>query len=301
MEIGSFSLLLPNLFVGLSKRSRLLRPHSDAFADLGYEPFKFEGAYTTSGGIVNPDLIMTSLVVGNTLIIEWTENKEVDLRKQKQISKYSSITLDEVKTIMAVPVAAARSHDIALIVSETGKEPYREYLEEQDLCMPTLVLNEDESGYEISKYCYKFGEEKTNTFFSEGLKFSRIPQRYLQFPLDSKISMDIVAPLVIRHLISLIVKEECEFTIESFCNGYIPIWDTIEKDKQRNIKNATRQVLADLIKKKVGKALLARGKTATWEIIGIDYFKDRQRSVQTALNNFVAIIRKSSYSIPLFE
>ena len=43
MATNSFSHLLPNLFIGLCKGSRLLRPYSIQFKnELGYTIFKFE-------------------------------------------------------------------------------------------------------------------------------------------------------------------------------------------------------------------------------------------------------------------
>lgn len=301
MATESFSVLLPNLFVGLSKRSRYLKPYSEEFFALGYVPFKFEGAYQIDRGTINPDLIMISSVTGNTLIIEWSEGTQINERKQKQWDRYIHISTDDVATIMAVPVEAAQSFDVTCIVSTQGTQVYAEHFSQNNLNMPMLVFDCKSKEYRLNLTNNSFKASGLNSFFAKTIHFERIPHRYLQFPLDGQLKKVVVVPMVVRHLIALLAREESEFTLDDFCAGYIPIWRMIDSHKQRNIRSATRCVLADIATNKVGKQLIKRGSPPSWEITGVQFFKEKFRAVKTALNEFVVKESGQPFQESLFQ
>ena len=125
-------------------------------------------------------------------------------------------------------------------------------------------------------------------FFTEGIKLRRIPLHYLPIQLD-QISVQSIVTFVIRHLMSMLIKDIQEFSIEEFCEGYIPVWSFIDIKKQNQIKKVTKEVLNDLIKNPIGKDILVRiaDNPPKWKIRSDFNVKRKSKSLVKALEDFI--------------
>lgn len=301
LENRTFSLLLSNLFIGLCKGSRILQNYSKVFNnDLGYEIFKFEPSFTSSAGRVNPDVIIISDKVKNTLIVEWTEASSVGDDKMNQLNRYSKITNNDLVNVAAIPITSVQTYDTMLIVLPDSFINFDSFLKSRHIEFPILTFEIQTDQYFLDKRSSSFRENKTNEFFTNGIKIQRIPLHYLPIQLD-QISIQSIVTFVVRHLISLIIKGVPEFSIEEFCEGYIPVWKFIDLVKQSQIKKVTKKVLSDLIKKPIGANILIRivENPPRWEIKDDFNIKVRKKSVIKSLEEFIKEEKGETYQLEI--
>jgi hypothetical protein len=291
----SFSLLLPNLFIGLCKGARNLGDYSRIFKEeLGYLIFKFEPSFKTFvAGRINPDVIIISNNVENTLIIEWTESSHVNEDKKRQIDRYSRLSRDDLINIVAIPINSAKTHDIILITLPNSVSSYSEYMKLRNLRFPILDFTIQESNYCLEKKENDFEESRTNKFFTDGIKIQRIPLHYIPIPLDNFSSKSIVT-LVIGHLVSLLIKGVQEFSIGEFCEGYISAWDFIDIKKQSKLMKATTGLLNELARRPIVNQIIARigDNPPKWKIKDEIDIRKKMKSIQKALNSFIVDIKE---------
>lgn len=299
MVTNCFSHLLPNLFIGLSKGSHQLRPYSQEFKKLGYTVFRFEPFFPISSGEkTNPDAVIISKRLGNTIIIEWTEAKAVHDDKRKQLPRYSKIKRSDLTDVLAVPQTAAKNHDVSVIISPIASESFTSFLKQNNLTFPLLEFSEVKNEFRLTKSLFDFAESNTNEFFSKPMNFLRIPRRYLPFSLDD-ISHKQLVPHIITHLLSLLRKGTKEFTIDVFCSRYIPAWDFVDIRKQGEVKKVTKKVLVNLLGRSIGRELLKRLEKdpPTWEIIDDSLRRRSMRSIRKSLEEFIAEVKGKEFQL----
>lgn len=293
MATPSFSLLLSNLFVALSKQSKVLSPYSKDFGGvLGYQVFMFEPVIRLSGrGTSHPDLVVTSKKVGCTLVLEWTERTTVDSQKAGQLHRYSSVTQSDLVNVLGVPVDCAKLNNIALITGRNGCAAFGKFLMDSALVFPLLSFTIDGDEHNLKLEINAFREPSTHRFFNEGIVARNVPLRYIPFSLDQIRGEELVS-LVIQHLLSLIVKDVKSFTITEFCAGcYLHAWNFIGVKKQSEISRKTKTILQRLTQKKMGFVPIKRigDNPPEWEVVyDSAYLNQRMRSVRKLLTEFVA-------------
>jgi hypothetical protein len=291
MENNLFSLLLTNLFVGLCKSSRRLRPYSDEFSkSLGYQIFKFEPSFallSANGERCNPDLILMSKIVSNTLITEWTQASNLGEGKKKQIATYAKIQVSDIVNMAGVPSAVAQNFSVVFVVKPNVLSEISDHLSKNSWRMPILSLSQDNNEYTLAKVGNGSLETRTDAFFTKGVKFKQIPEGYLKFSLDA-INESNITDSITRHLVSLIVKGVGEITTEQFCVGFVKIWGYLSQEKQREIVKRTGEILKEMTRNEKTRPLLLRIKDnpSTWQVIDKKTFFERMRSYQTALDEF---------------
>ncbi|MCC7353448.1 MAG: hypothetical protein IT330_06775 [Anaerolineae bacterium] len=291
MVTNSFSHLLPNLFIGLCAGSPHLRPYSERFGhELAYQVFKFEVRFSMSaGGQANPDAVIASKKVANTFLLEWTESASISDDKKAQLERYSRVSARDLTDIIAVPPAATRTHDVAVIVRAAAADSFRRWLVDRQWRFPLMVFDPQEGRYTLKKVEFGFQEKRTEDFFAAGINVERIPLSYLPFPLDQVSRASIVAP-TIRHLIALVIRGIQQIGIEGFCSGYVPAWSFIADRKQGELMRATKEVLNALGRKPGCKDLLERvqGDPPKWRLATRDVFRKRAQFYRDRLNIFIS-------------
>ena len=306
MALPSFSLLLPNLFIGLCNGTPLLKPYSAVFCrDLGYRVHRFEPSFKlSSGGRANPDLVLASTSKNNTLLIEWTEATSVSSHKEEQLHRYSKVNQLDLTDVLAVPISAATTHDVTLIVPPGGVDSFEAFLSGKKWSFALLGFAAVDGKYSLEVTANGFQQSETDAFFRSGIHLTRVPLHYLPIPLD-QITRASVAAQVVRHLVSLIHKGVGEVTVQEFCVGWVPLWSFIDVQKQHNLMAVTRDVLTALARKPFGKRLLRRipSDPPAWQLSGQDLLRKQVRSVRTHLDNFIAEQTGESYQpeLPLDE
>lgn len=91
--------------------------------------FKFESSFKISAGArTNPDLVLISQTVMNTLLVEWTQILVIDEHKKDQIGRYSRISAADLTDILAIPPSAVNTFNAILIVQPTALESFKAFL-----------------------------------------------------------------------------------------------------------------------------------------------------------------------------
>lgn len=304
MPINYFSYYLPNLIIGLAKGSRVLGPYSSEFKKLGYQTHKIEPSFRTTGGYeVNPDAIVISVKIGNTLIFEWTSSTSLGDDKRRQIERYSNITVSDLATPAAVPTRALKTFDTVLVLKQVAISSFVEYLEHLGTAMPIVIFRnfEEDGEYSLEKEAFDFAEANTDSFFSNRMVFSKIPTGYISFCIDD-INQTSLVSSVVKHLVSAIIKNIRSFEITDFCERVIPVWGVIDTDKKREIARVITQIFNRLSRYDYGAELIKRqaGPPPRWVIISKEDFIRRKRYFQTRLDSFISSTRGEPLTEELF-
>ena len=118
-QSSSFSLLLMNLFIGMTKGVvRLPR----VFVDLGYACRGVEVRFQNAAGeLVRPELILGSGLMRHTLAFEWKQGPNTE---RDQLRRYGGILGSDLQAKALLPAAECEKHDITVV----GFEEYADRL-----------------------------------------------------------------------------------------------------------------------------------------------------------------------------
>ena len=301
MERSSFNLLVPNLFVGLTKGARGLGEPGRRFKQLGYRIFRLEPTFLlTKGGRCNPDLVLCSEKMGHTLILEWTNAASVYEDKKEQFRKYSRITRTDVVNGLVVPRKEAGSFDIVVVVPREAVSPFSKFLSDDRLPFVLLEFTGAERQYTLHKVSGTLQTEDTERFFSKPLSLNRIPLRYVPFPLENMSASELVTH-VVTHILSLMTKGVTEFTVDEFCSGYVAVWAVLDPKKRGEISRATKKLIDALARKPIGVELLRRQQSdsPTWQLLRSSTRQTQPRSLRDRLDEFIAEVRGGAFQLEL--
>ena len=294
---SSLNYVMPNLLIGLCKGARSLKAYSTIFHDqLGYEFFRLELSFPLSiGRNINPDAMIISIKIGNTLIFEWTETNNPS-QKQDQLNRYTKVETTDLVNLAAVPPAAAGTHDIVLTLRPSAVEIFQAQLTTTEQSFPILVLDVQDQIILLSKATNRFQITETDEFFTKGIQTDRLP-RYLPFSLETCQYKE-MAPFVIQQLVSLLVKGEKTFTLLDYCSGFIPAWNWIGGEKQSELSRVVKEIINHLVQRRIGAQMIKRiaDNPPTWEL-SPELFKKNPKSYRNQFNEFIAEIRGESYQL----
>ena len=220
------------------------------------------------GGKCKPDIVLSSLRVSHTLVVEWTNATSVHDNKKNQLDRYSKVTKSDLTIRLAVPPKEAKTFDIVLVVCPGASDSFRRYVDQNKLSVALFSFSDADTACTLAKLDGTLREEATEQFFARPMSF-RIPLRYIPFSLDNPSPKELVTHIV-THVVSLMVRGVKEFTIDSFCSGFVSAWNVIAASKQGEIRQATKRMLDRLSHKPVGQELLARRLKVdppTWQLL----------------------------------
>jgi hypothetical protein len=270
---SDFSILFLNLFIGLSKNSRILSEYSKKFSqDLGYNLHAIEHSFAIKAGRnIKPELVLTSAKLKNTLLLEWTLQKDAG-GKRDQLNRYKAVTIKDLSdSTLAVPSEIAQNVDFSIFVNDTNHAAFKKYFEDNKIDFPLSVLELKDSGAcELYKIANTYNEQNTEKFFESRLSFERIPKGYAKFSFDTNLAEKDIAKHVAINLQSFIVKEEKTFTNEVFCREMVgSVWNFIGQENKKLILQRTKEILTDFISEGRGSRYLKRiGQSPPeWEIL----------------------------------
>ena len=305
MAAKSFSHLMSNLFVGLSKGSPALRPYSTKFSrELGYRLFGLESKFAASqaSSSVKPDMVVSSPKTSNVLVLEWTENRNA-LQKDAQFGKYAKMIKRDLIDVLGVPVNEAGSHDVVIVVPDVCAPDYEALIKTRKWGFPMLVHKIDASGDSLNRNGSPMSTPKTDAFFQGGINLNpeRIPLHYIPVPLDG-ITTKSIAPNVVAELISIATKGGGEVSLERFCESYFPIWDKLDGSIQKEIRDKTKGVLTRLCRKPSMKSLITRSNQnpPKWNVANIRG-SGGNKALQQRMQEFVNDVRGDPHQPDLFD
>ena len=267
----SFENQLINLFWGLTKGSRLLKPHSYRFREMGFKVVGFELLFYTSTNNrkATPDMVLESVKLQESIITEWTQKREVSPKKADQIQKYINIEDDSLRTY--VSEACTKNKDVILIVSPEGEPVFEQFITEKQLPVILFVYHY-QNKYLLEKKLNNFSVSETNKFFSHPLKFMRINYSFPDINL-SDLSHSLLVDNVTSTLIEILMKENegFEFNIEYFIQKMLTksFYILISVDKRNKIAKVSKKIIEELRRQKYGGKLLERiiNDPPTWKIV----------------------------------
>jgi len=302
----SFENQLINLFWGLTKGSRLLKPYSFRFKEFGFKVVGFELLFYTSKNNrkAAPDMVLESVKLQESVIAEWTQEKEISSRKVDQIQKYVNIDEDSLRAY--VSETCTKNKDIILIVTPRGQLAFEKFIIDKNLSVILLVYHYPNK-YLLEKKLNSFSVKKTEEFFSQSLKFERI---YYSFPDInlSDLSHSLLVDNVISTLIKILIKEDegFEFNIEYFTRKMLTssFYTLLHIDKRTQIAKAAKEIINKLIKGGYCVEVLERIKLdpPTWKITlsKAEKFK-RIKVIKRKFEEFMNKIAGRPYQPTLFE
>jgi hypothetical protein len=300
-EPTSFSILVLNLFIGLIRGHRDLRPNSTQIKRLGYELFRIEPVFTAVGARMNPDVIAYSMKTNHTLLTEWTAMSKPDERKDQQVSRYLRITSRELVENAAVPPRAAVTSSTWLIVRPEASAAFTAMLRdrEQDGCMLSTLAN-DRTEYRLEYASGTFRDEQLAAILTSAIATKRIPLGYVSLPTD-----DLSAPewvdQVILQVVSFSVKQHAAFSGNDICESLIEVWESYGAEKRREIIRRANSIVDDFAKTKYGKGWLDRIKDSPLEWKFVTPTANDLSSLQSRARRFVAEKRGEPYQPTLTE
>lgn len=294
----SISYIMPNLLLGLCKKSKSLLPYSAVFHEqLGYELFKFELSFQlTTKNRIQPDAILFTKKYEHSLLFEWTEALEVSPRKQNQRDHYANITSADLANFAAIPPRASSTFDIVYTVKPEAVDSFSTDIAENSQPFPILALAQSDNKLNLTKIRNNFREENTDKFFTGGVSVApqQLP-RYIPFSLESSQPRELVN-FVVQHFVHLLTRGENSFTLPEFCEGLISQWKFIGSEKQIEISKKVKGILNNLVNKKWASQLANKvnGNLPSWTLYP-DVFNKNPRSYRKLFISFIAEVKKETY------
>ncbi len=267
----SFENQLINIFWGLAKGSKLLKPYSGRFKELGFKIVGFELSFHayTHNRRVTPDMVLESVDLKESIITEWTQGRGVSDGKVDQIRRYINIDDDSLRIFVSEP--CVENKDIVLIVTPEAQESYKQLIESRKLQAILLVYHYP-NDYLLEKKLNSFNVSETESFFNQPLQFKRIPYSFPDINL-SNLSKSLLVDSVISTLIEILVREDegFEFSIQYFVQRMLkkPFYNLLSGNKRTEIAGVSKNIISELMKRRYGTGIIDRTKLnpPTWKII----------------------------------
>jgi hypothetical protein len=302
----SFENELINLFWGLTKGSRLLNPYSFEFKKLKFKIVGFELLFHFSedNRKATPDMVLESVRLRESIIVEWTQEKRISQKKINQIKKYVKIDEDTLRAY--VSENCTENKDVVLIATPEGESDFVRFITSKNLPVILLIYHYPYR-YLLKKKLNKFSVNETENFFARTLIFERIPYSFPDINL-SNLSHSLLVDKVISTLIKILVKENegFEFNIEYFTREMLTpsFYNLLHVNKRTEIAKAAKEIINRLIKEKYCEGILKRVKSdpPTWQIILPKTKKEQKiKGIKRNFEKFINKLTGKPYQQGLFE
>ena len=246
---------LVNIIIGLTF-PRAGFPHP--FYDLDYEVKALEQSFVnTDGNTVKPDLIIASKQRGYLIIFEAKSGKNAD---ENQLENYRNINKsDIINNAGFQKVYLEKGFDISYLCYQNT------YIEEEKIAAFKNLIKSIKGHYQFAVLKYnkengylsvelnKFKDNKINSLTENIIKIpkNRIP-KFINFDQHSTVKE--LVPVAVQNIISYILEDKLEFTLEELTNDllspYPGVEDLIGSETKRAIKNKLKTVMSRLNDKK---------------------------------------------------
>ncbi|MBN2378311.1 hypothetical protein JXM67_00705 [candidate division WOR-3 bacterium] len=313
MEPNSFNLNVINIFAGLMKGHKFLRPHSTKIKKLGYTLFRVEMDITVpSLGTTRVDGIGQSVQQRHTILAEWTSRNMPGVDKERQIEKYLSVTADTLSAVGGVNREAATQNSTWLILSPGSENNYMSFLNEKTrdkLMISTFGVKQSSDNGATYGLVYFAGESQDSelaNILKEDIKVRRLPQGYVKVSIDDT-SLKGLANEVVVDIKTHFVRGKYEVSEEDIIRGvYKELWRYIGPRAKHDIVKGIRGVLKEMLRKNYLRDWIQRisENPHVWKIM-IPEKKDINlvgRQFRITLEKFIAeVYGKSPRQKELFE
>ena len=246
MEAVYFNLGMINVFVGLLKNHRFLRPYSTKIIQLGYNLYKIEPSFYSlnSDRRVNPEAIAISEFQQHTLLTEWTTAKTINEKKKEQLQRYKCINNTDLTDFAQITLPAAKECSVLVAVQPESIDEFRQFtdqLDKEKILLCSFSYFQEEKKYKIIFHSGNLLDEKLSYILKNNLVFDRIPSGYITFPLDD-FQHPYFKDSILQQLLSFIAKEIYIISTEDICTYILgDLWDYIDDHKKISVQRAIKQ------------------------------------------------------------
>lgn len=254
-----FNLALTNLFIGLVRGHRFLRPASQRVKVLGYRLFGVERPFVGEDGTVTPEAIACSEQMGHTLLTEWTALDAPDERKRRQIGRYLQVADSHLVESAGVPPRAANTNSTWLVVKPDSVGAFWDCVKakHEDKLLVSSFRVDPECGICV---CYAQGtlcDGQLAGILKDGIQAERVPMGYVRVSPNNLNTREF-AEAVIQQFVSLVAKQRHEFSGEDLASGIFETWDAFGQKTREAITRRINELLKEIAKAKHCGAWLER-------------------------------------------
>jgi ribosomal protein S18 len=258
---------------------------------LEYEVKSLEESFVNiDGNTVKPDLIIASKR-GYLIIFEAKSGKNAE---KHQLENYSNIkNTDLINNAGFKRIYFKKGFDISYIcykntyIENEKTSAFENLIKSIDGYYRFAVLKYDKEEGFLSLELNKFKDNKINNLSKNIIKIpkNRIP-RFISFDQHSAVKE--LIPVAVQNIISYILEEKLEFTLEELTNDslspYPGIEDLIGSETKKAVKNKLKEVMRKLREKKP-EYFSWKNKQKYWEIN--DSLSDPNYNQLNALRNLI--------------
>ncbi|MEL6704486.1 MAG: hypothetical protein AAFP15_09425 [Bacteroidota bacterium] len=250
---------MTNLFLGLAKGARRLRPASTRFSALRYEALVEEkvkvGPPDEHGNrrSIAPDLLLYSQQAENSLVLEYTRDSN-PRRKNDQFNRYGMLNGSDLTNGRPyVPKKAAHSHDVTVVIPRRSLRSYEAYAKSEGHNFALLGCSPVRSSVSLSKAGSPFSVKEVDKIFSETTSLPEIPTGYFSFCQEEPDAKDL-ARKIGAHLIALLQEGVESVSIDEFCPAcYALEWPIMGQELKQRVRKQTRVFLTAVQKTEIAK------------------------------------------------
>ena len=237
---------MTNLFIGLFSSHLLLRPYSTSIGKLGYGIHSIEPSFLSEDRTINPEAIVCSERQRHTLLTEWTSSNTLSYEKREQILRYLRVSENDLKENAKVKSEACSSHSVWLTVPPSSLQSFGEIIKYTNSRLLLCSFARSPAG----EYCVSFSagsvlDNKLQAILNQTMQFRRVPEGYITIPLEN-LRDTRFSDGVIQQVVTFLVRENSQFTVEDICKSMIGIWISLSGIKKKSITRAVKRVMKGL-------------------------------------------------------
>lgn len=234
-QSSNFNLRMLNLWLGLCRAEAGLP--SD-IRELGYKDKWIEIKFSNSKGeTVQPELILSSNLIGHTMLLEWKYGNNFD---SDQIQRYSNINSDDLIGKALLSPAECQLHDICLVGRSEHFQRLQIGVNSNQCNFPLLLVSDDGIELKLNSFCL----QQINQVFQPKLVIQNafIPTQLIPFDIESEDWE--IAERIIPVIITYISKGIPSFSLDQLAADVMPVWDTIlSPNYKKPLKTRIRQIV----------------------------------------------------------
>ena len=253
-ELFDFNLDSLNLFIGLQCGNRLLRPYSTQFRSYSFQLFALEKEIQASDtGKIKPELIINSIHLKNTLLLETSRSIVENKTKNNQLERYAKTEKENLVSLAQLPAISVSTYDIVFVVTDNHFDGYSCEFEKNNYKFPLHCFRlNGHNEYELELKQNTYSTKELNEFFKQKITVSRIPAIVpfdLGNPSDSKKE---ILESSVNHLLKLLQRKKYNdtFSLVELSESILTkeIWSALSIDKKKVITEMLSKFISNALK-----------------------------------------------------
>jgi hypothetical protein len=252
-----------NVWIGMCKGIKGL-PRD--LRDLGYQDFTIEYKFTNvHGEVVMPELIIGSEKLSHTILLEWKSGADFE---DNQLRRYNGITHDDLVSKAFLEKNVCLFFNVCVLGKDEFKSRLEIGLDKGSFIFPFIVCSPNS----MTLVKNSFDRKEVDSVFQPSLVIDLEIAPTNLIPYNEESSDWEIADVIMPHVISLMIKREPNFTLDSLCSETLRMWESIASEKQNQIKNKVERVVVEAAKNEFrryigrNKGLQSRTHSSTWDI-----------------------------------